>query len=333
LENLFLVHRIPGVVLRSGGLALAASALALLTQAPASATTPTPSATAPHSAAPRTSAPGGISVHATASDGTPVAEAAFTLTDLAGTTAASGTTGADGTLAFPDLSPGVYHLRQTATGSSTVQLAPDQDVVVPDGVTVPVTVTDPFTPAGLTVHLTDSAGKPVSGADIAITSSTGKAVTVTTGASGSAQASLPVTSRTGTPYTVAEQTGPHGAPAHSKPATVRAQPSGLISITLTDTAATTPTTSPTTPPSTDPAAAPAPGNQSTATGPAPEPGPASSTSTTLAASAQHAQLAHTGADATTWLAGTAALLMVIGAGTLSGVRYRRPRNKPGEGKE
>ncbi|SEO73963.1 MSCRAMM family protein [Actinacidiphila rubida] len=331
------MHRPRPLVLRSGALALTATVLAFLGQAPASATTPTPSTSASHSPAPRAVVPGGIGLRVTATDGTPVSGAAFTLTDLAGTTSATAITGPDGILAFPELPAGVYHLRQTATGSATVQPAPDRDVVVPDGVTVPVTVTDPFTPASLTVHLTDRAHQPVPGAAIAITSSTGKAFTLTTGPSGSAQASLPVTARTGTTYTVTERSGPHGAPAHSKPIIVRAEPAGLIAITLTDTTtppttppATTPTTGPTTPASTDPAAAPVSGGRPTTRPSASAAGPSPSTSSTPTASAPRAQLAHTGADGTTWLAGTAGLLMIIGAGALSGVRYRRSHDKPGK---
>ena len=334
------MHRPRHLILRCGAVTLNATVLALLTQASTSAATPAPSPSAPHTAAPRAVVPGGISLTVTATDGTPVSGAAFTLADLAGTTSATGTTGPDGALAFPELPPGVYHLRQTATGSPSVQPGPDHDVVVPDGVTVPVTVTDPFTPAALTVHLTDSARKPVPSAVIAITSSTGKALTVTTGPSGSAQVSLPVTTRTGTTYTVTERSGPHGAPAHSTPATVRAEPAGLTAITLTDTTpppttppATTPTSEPTTPASSAPVAAPVSDGRPTVDPSASAVGPAPSTSSTPTASAPRAQLAHTGADGTTWLAGTAGLLMIIGAGALSGVRYRRSHGKPVKRKE
>lgn len=329
------MHRPRRLVRRSGALALTATVLALLAQAPASATTPAPSPSASHSPKPRGVVPGGVSVHVSATDGTPVSGAAFTLTDLAGTTSASGTTGPDGTLAFPELPAGVYHLRQTATGSAAIQPGPDRDVVVPNGVTVPVTVTDSFTPASLTVHLTDRAHKPVLGAVIAVTSSTGKAFTVTTGRSGSAQASLPVTARTGATYTVTEHSGPHGAPAHSKPVTVRAEPAGLIAITLTDTTTPpiTPTTGATTPASSAPVTVPASGVRPTTSPSASAAGPAPSTSSAPTASAPRAQLAHTGAEATTWLAGTAGLLMIIGAGALSGVRYRRSHGKPIKRKE
>jgi hypothetical protein len=301
-------------------------------QAPASATTAAPGASASHSAAPRAATPGGISLSVTDPDGTPVHGAAFTLTDLAGTASVSGTTGPDGTLPFPDLPAGVYHLRQTATGSASIQPGPDRDVVVPGGVTVPVAVTDPFTPAGLTIHLTDRARKPVPGASIAITDSTGKATTVTTGPSGSAQATLPVTARTGTTYTVTERSGPNGSPAHSKPVTVRAEPAGLLAINLTDTTApptTTPTTGPTTPTPADPAS----GDRPTTAGPHSAAGPTPTATTTPAASVTHTQLAHTGAEGTTWLAGTAGLLMIIGAGALSGVRQRRSHPTPGSEKE
>nr|WSX75880.1 prealbumin-like fold domain-containing protein [Streptomyces sp. NBC_00899] len=334
------MHHPQRLVLRSGALALTATVLTLLTQAPASATTPAPSPTAPRSAMPRVVVPGGISLTVTATDSTPVAGAGFTLTDLAGTTSATGTTGPDGTLAFPELPAGVYHLRQTATGSAIVQPGPDRDVVVPDGITVPVAVTDPFTPAGLTVHLTDRAHQPVPGAVIAITSSTGKAFTLTTGPSGTARASLPVTARTGTIYTVTERSGPHGAPAHSQPVTVRAEPAGLTATTLTDTTvppttppATTPTTGPTTPSFSSPVAAPVAGGRPTTDPSASTAGPAPSTSSTPTSSAPRTQLAHTGADVTTWLAGTAGLLVIIGAGALSGVRYRRSHGKPIKRKE
>jgi len=324
------VHRPRRLALRFGTYSLTAAALALLTQAPASATTPAPSPPAPHSAAPH-AVPGGISVHARATDGTPVSGAAFTLTDLAGTTSASGTTGADGILAFPELSAGVYHLRQTATASASLKPGPDQDVVVPDGITVPVTVTDPFTPADLTVRVTDRAHKPVPGAVIAITDNAGKAFTVTTGPSGIAYASPPVTARTGTAYTVTEHSGPHGAPAHTKPVTIRAEPAGLIAITLTDT--TAPTTGPATPTAADPVAVPTSDGRPTTTGPSPATGPGPTATATLVASATHTQLAHTGAENTAWLAGTAGLLTAIGAGALSGARYRRSHPKATEEKE
>jgi LPXTG-motif cell wall-anchored protein len=268
--------------------------------------------------------PGGISLSVTDPDGTPVDGAAFTLTDLAGTTSVSGTTGPDGALPFPDLPAGVYHLRQTATGSASIQPGPDRDVVVPDGVTVPVAVTDPFTPAGLTVHLTDRARKPIPGASIAIADSAGKASTVTTGPSGSAQATLPVTTRTGTTYTVTERSGPNGSAAHSKPVTVRAEPAVLLAITLTDTAtAAPPADNPTSEPTTPGSSAPTAGSRPTGS-------PSASATVTQASSAPHAQLAHTGAEATTWLAGTAGLLVIIGAWTLLAVRYRHSRGKTGE---
>jgi hypothetical protein len=324
------VHRPARILLRTLATGAGTTILAVLAQVPAFSASPTPSPSTPHSAAPH-AVPGGISVHARATDGTPVSGAAFTLTDLSGTTSASGTTGADGSLAFPELPAGVYHLRQTATASASLKPGPDQDVVVPDGITVPVTVTDPFTPADLTVRVTDRAHKPVPGAVIAITDSAGKAFTVTTGPSGIAHASPPVTARTGTAYTVTEHSGPHGAPAHTKPVTIRAQPAGLIAITLTDT--TAPTTGPATPTAADPVAVPTSDGRPTTTGPSSATGRGPTATATLAASATHPQLAHTGAENTAWLAGTAGLLTAIGAGALFGAHYRRSHPKAAEEKE
>jgi LPXTG-motif cell wall-anchored protein len=323
------VHRPARILLRTLATGAGATILAVLAQIPASPATPTPSPSAPHSAAPRAAAPGGISVHVSATDATPVSGAAFTLTDLAGTTSASGTTGADGILAFPELPAGIYHLRQTATASAALKPGPDQDIVVPDGITVPVTVTDAFTPADLTVRLTDRAHKPAPGAVIAITDSTGNAFTVTTGPSGSAHASAPVTARTGTAYTVTERSGPHGAPAHTKPVTIRAEPAGLIAITLTDTIAP-PITGPATPTAAGPVAVPTSDGRPITAGPSSAAGPGPTATTMPAASATHTQLAHTGAENTTWLAGAAGLLMTIGAGALSGSRYRRSHPKAAE---
>jgi hypothetical protein len=266
--------------------------------------------------------PGGIALRVTGPDGTVVPGAEFTLTDLTGTTTASGTTDAQGSLAFDTLPAGVYHLKQTTTGSTAFQLGPDTDVIVTDGTTVAVTVTDPFTPAELTVHVTDYAHNPLPGAVVAVTDDTGKTLTATTGTNGSAQVSLPVTTRTGTSYTATIRSGPHDAPADSAPVTVRAEPAALVAITLTDTSAS-PTTSPTSTQSAPaPGTTPDEGNPASTGSGAPAP-PASTTAPSQTASAPRAQLAHTGANATGWLTGTAGLLMVIGAGALSGIRYRR----------
>lgn len=332
-EESFLTYRRPGrLMLRSSALGLTTAALALLACTPVNAVTPAPAPPAPRSATPLDALAGSITVHVTAPDGTPVSGAAFTLTDLAGTTATTGTTNPHGDLAFTALPAGVYHLRQTSTGTIAVQAAPDRDVVVPDGTTVPVTVTvtDPFTPAALSIHVTDRTGKPLSGAVVALTDPAGKAITVTTGPSGSAQASLPVAARAGTLYTVTERSGPNGTPVHSRPVAVRAEPGALIAITLTDTTSpviTPPSATQTPRPTGSGASAPAPSGQPTATAPASAAGPSPAASTALSVSAPHAELAHTGADATTWLASTAGLLMIIGAGALSGVRYQRSRDR------
>ncbi|WP_225847251.1 collagen binding domain-containing protein [Streptomyces sp. HPF1205] len=320
------------LTLCTGVLGLTTAALALVVCVPANAATPTAAPSAPHSATPLDVVPGGITLHVTAPDNTPVPGAAFTLTDLAGTTAATGTTDPTGDLAFTALPAGIYHLRQTATGTPILQAAPDQDVVVPDGTTAPVTVTvtDPFTPAALTVRVVDRTGKPLQGAVVALTDPSGKAITVTTGHTGSAQASLPVTARTGTTYTATEHSGPNGVPAHSKPVTVRAEPTARIAVTLTDTttpALTPPTPTPTARPTNSASTPPTP-SLPTATAPVSPPGPTPPASATRNTSASRTQLAHTGADATTWLASTAGLLLVIGAGTLSGARYRRTHNPP-----
>ncbi|MEC3997185.1 prealbumin-like fold domain-containing protein [Actinacidiphila sp. DG2A-62] len=286
-----------------------------------------PSPATPHGGPTRDVLTSGISIHVTATDDTPVSGATFVLTDVAGTTTASGIADADGRLSFADLPAGLYHLRQTATGSAAIQPAADQDVVVPADSTLPtlVTVIDRFTPANLTVRVTDRTGKPLPGAVVAVTDSSGTTLTITTGHSGSAQTALPITNRTGTVYTATERSGPNGAPLHGQHITLRAEPGALVAITLTD--PTTPSTPPTT-------------AATSTTAPTPSATHPTSRASQLSATAQapsasgaptgrvpRAQLAQTGADATTWLAGIAGLLMIVGAGALSGASHRRAQSK------
>ncbi|MER5567199.1 carboxypeptidase-like regulatory domain-containing protein [Streptomyces goshikiensis] len=79
----------------------------------------------------------------------------FSLLDsLNGTKALSGKTNAEGVLRFEGVAPGVWRLKETATGSPIHDLAPDQDVIVTPGQTVKLTIVDPFMSADLTVTKT-----------------------------------------------------------------------------------------------------------------------------------------------------------------------------------
>ncbi|MFJ5546727.1 SpaA isopeptide-forming pilin-related protein [Streptomyces sp. NPDC093225] len=265
-----------------------------------------------------------------------LAGAEFSLLDTVnGTKALTGKTSADGTLRFDGVAPGVWRLKETATGSPIHDLAPDQDVIITPGQTVKLTILDPYKPADLTVTKTDKkTGKPLAGAVINITPASGdtKPVTLTTGKDGTATAKLPVTSRDGTAYTATETTAPDGYQLDSTPVKMTAKPGAPTTAAFTNTKKAQPTQPPTTP-------APTPTNPTTppitpSEKPTSTPEPSTSTSTSAApASTQTTSstsspsptgsLAQTGADSTGWLLAGAGVLLAAGGGALFAVRRHR----------
>ncbi|MCW1097758.1 prealbumin-like fold domain-containing protein [Streptomyces sp. RS2] len=136
--------------------AIAVAAAGTLTWAPAASaepTEPTPSA----SAAAETPAADAGSVEITAKDtaGDALPGAVFLLLDSAGQEAGHGKTDAQGKLTFSDLAPGVYRLKETASGSPLHEVVADQDVIVTPGATTRLTITDPFKAAKVLLQAKD----------------------------------------------------------------------------------------------------------------------------------------------------------------------------------
>lgn len=174
---------------------VAVAAAGTLTWAPAASaqpSEPTPSA----SAAPaETPAPDAGSVEITAKDtaGDMLAGAAFLLLDSAGQEAGRGKTDAQGKLAFPDLEPGVYRLKETASGSPLHEGVADQDVIVTPGATTRLTITDPFKAAKVFLQAKDDkTGKLLPGATVNIGTGDSTLLTLTTSSKGTASGELPV---------------------------------------------------------------------------------------------------------------------------------------------
>ncbi|MEU5148774.1 SpaA isopeptide-forming pilin-related protein [Streptomyces yangpuensis] len=262
--------------------------------------------------------------------------AEFSLLDtLNGTKALTGKTNTDGILRFEGVAPGVWRLKETATGSLIHDLAPDQDVIIAPGQTAKLTIVDPFKPADLTVTKTDkTSGKPLAGAVINITSASGdgKPVTLTTGKDGTATTKLPVAARTGTSYTATETKAPDGYQLDSTPVKITAKPGVPATAPFTNSKKEQPTQPPTTPtpnpttPTTLPATpsdkpiptTPQSPQSSTSAAPTPE-----QTTSSTSSPVPTGYLAQTGADAPGWLLAGAGVLLAAGGGALFAVRRSR----------
>ncbi|WP_406186187.1 collagen binding domain-containing protein [Streptomyces sp. NBC_01006] len=282
--------------------------------------------------------PGTVEIIKKDPDGALLTGAEFSLLDtLNGTKALTGKTNADGILRFEGVAPGVWRLKETATGSPIHELAPDQDVIITPGQTAKLTIVDHFKAADLTVTKTDKAnGKPLAGAVINITPARGdgKPVTLTTGKDGTATTKLPVASRAGTTYTATETKAPDGYQLDSTPVKITAKPGAPATAAFTNTKKEQPTQPPTTPsptPTTPTTPPPAPSDKPTPTTPqTPQtsasasagPTPDQTTSST-SSPAPTGSLAQTGADATGWLLAGAGVLLAAGSGALFAVRRRR----------
>ncbi|MFI7356137.1 collagen binding domain-containing protein [Streptomyces avidinii] len=323
----------------TAAIAVAAVATGALTWAPsasAEAPEPTPSTSAPAPRSMPEPEPGGVEIHKKDPAGATLEGAQFSLLDtINGAKALQGKTGADGILRFEKVTPGVYRLKETDSGSAIHDLAEDRDVIVTPGQVTPITVVDPFKPAELTVKKTDkTTGKALAGAVINIrpSGSGGESVTLTTGEDGTAKAQLTVTARTGTAYTATETKAPAGYQLDSSPVQVTAKPATATTaeFTNTPTATTPPTQQPSKPPTTKPTptpdtsapATPTPDNSSGTPTPSVTP-----TSTATATAGPDGQLARTGAGPTSWLAAAGGLLISGGAVAIWAVRRRRA-NQP-----
>ncbi|MFR9792665.1 SpaA isopeptide-forming pilin-related protein [Streptomyces sp. MB22_4] len=318
--------------------AVAAAVTGTLTWAPtanAQPSEPTPSS----AAAADTPAPDAGSVEITTTDtaGDVLTDAAFLLLDSAGQEAGRGTTDAQGKLTFPDLAPGVYRLKETASGSPLHELVTDQDVIVTPGATTRLTITDSFKAAKVLLQAKDDkTGKLLPGATVNIGTGASTLLTLTTGAKGTASGELPVSSRN-TEFWVKQVTAPAGYNLYAPSKMFTAGPGAPVTVTVTNAkTATSPKPAPSDKPTHKPTGAPSapadkPGSETGGAKPsAPGTGtPDADSSPTpavpesdAAPTTQEGSLAHTGADDTPWIAAGAGLLVVVGAVTLVAVRRR-----------
>ncbi|WP_432104107.1 MSCRAMM family protein [Streptomyces sp. bgisy091] len=324
-------------LLRSAA-AIAVAAAGTLTWAPTASAEPSepipPASTAPT----ETPAPdaGGVEITTTDAAGDALPGATFLLLDYSGQKAGSGQSDANGKVTFPDLAPGIYRLKQTATGSPLHEVVADQDVIVTPGATTRLTITDPFKAAKVLLQAKDDkTGKLLPGATVNIGTGTSTLLTLTTGAKGTVTGDLPVSSRS-TKLWIKEIKAPAGYDLYKSTKTFTADPGAPATVTVTNakTAADhepDPSDKPMHKPTPSPSS---PGKPSSGTGratPSAAASPTPDTDSTPEAvtpaadstpKAQTGSLAHTGADATPWLIGGAAMLVTAGAGALAAAKRR-----------
>ncbi|MFI8489432.1 SpaA isopeptide-forming pilin-related protein [Streptomyces rubrogriseus] len=316
--------------------ALVVAAAGTLTWAPAAnaePSEPTPSASA------ETPTPDAGSVEITTKDtaGDVLPGAVFLLLDSAGQEAGHRTTGAQGELTFSDLPPGVYRLKETASGSPLHEVVADQDVIVTPGTTTRLTITDPFKAAKVLLQAKDDkTGKLLPGATVNIGTGTSTLLTLTTGAKGTASGELPMSSRR-VQFWVKEIKAPVGYDLYKTTKTFTAGPGDPVTVTVTNAeTTTTPKPEPSGKPTHTPTDTPAgPGKPNSGTGrttpsaadsDTPKPDSSSIAATPDGDSTPKTpmgSLAHTGTDATPWLIGGAAALIAVGGGALAVARRSR----------
>ncbi|MFF3976580.1 SpaA isopeptide-forming pilin-related protein [Streptomyces sp. NPDC001828] len=302
--------------------------------ASAHSTEPTPSS----SSTPRNTAEaetGGVAILKKDPGGDVLAGAVFALFDSAGKESAKGKTDAQGELAFKDLTPGVYRLKEVTSGSPLHDTVADQDVIVTPGVDTPLTIVDPFKDASVLLKAKDDkSGKLLPGSTVNIGTGDKTILTLTTGSDGTASGKLPVNSRTGSDFWVKQVKAPEGYEMYKPSKTFKAKPGDPVTVTTTNAKAATtpqPTEKPTERPTEKPTGKPSdrptpdkPGKDEDVSEPSASDTPtADETASNTAAPAPAGSLAHTGSDATPWLLGGAGLLIVVGGGALAVARRRR----------
>ncbi|MFD5161853.1 SpaA isopeptide-forming pilin-related protein [Streptomyces hawaiiensis] len=317
--------------------ALAVAAAGTLTWAPAADAQPSEPASSTASDPAETPAPDMGSVEITMKDtaGDALPAAVFLLLDSAGQEAGRGQTDAQGNLAFPDLAPGVYRLKETTSPSLLHETVADQDIIVTPGAVTRLTITAPFKAAKVLLQAKDDkTGKLLPGATVNIGTDTSTLLTLTTGPEGTAVGELPVSSRKAQ-FWVKETKAPAGYDLYKPTKTFTAGPGAPVTVTVTNAkTASTPKPDPSSEPTHRPTPT-GPQKPSSGTGEATPslsdsdtPAPASSTTAATPASdaapkAPTGSLAHTGADATPWLIGGAAALIAAGAGAFAVARRSR----------
>ncbi|MFC9745294.1 SpaA isopeptide-forming pilin-related protein [Streptomyces niveus] len=292
---------------------------------------PTPSTSGPTKDIPTEAETGGVRILKKDPGGDVMSGAAFTLLDTTGEVAGQGATDARGRLAFDDLAPGVYRLKETSSGSPLHDTVPDRDVIVTPGTTTPLTITDPFKAAKVFLQAKDDkTGKLLPGSTVNIGTGGETVLTLTTGAKGTATGELTVTSRT-TEFWVKQIKAPAGYDLYKPAKTFTAGPGDPVTVTVTNAKNSTGSG---TPPAPDPSDTPAPGepddNENTPTPPGKHPDSDTTApvtdnpepSSTPPAPGADGALAHTGANATPWLVGGGGLLLATGAAAVAVARRR-----------
>ncbi|WP_030861908.1 MSCRAMM family protein [Streptomyces sp. NRRL S-37] len=319
--------------------ALVVAAAGTLTWAPAASAEPSEPSPSASAAPAETPAPDSGSVEITTKDtaGEALPGAVFLLLDSAGQEAGRGTTDAQGKLIFSDLAPGVYRLKETASGSPLHEVVADQDVIVTPDATTRLTITDPFKAAKVLLQAKDDkTGKLLSGATVNIGTGTSTLLTLTTGARGTASGELPMSSRRAQ-FWVKEIKAPAGYDLYKPTKTFTAGPGDPVTVTVTNVKTTTdskpkPSGKPTHTPTDAPSSSGKPNSgtegatQSASGSDTPEPDSSTVAATPVGDSTPKmptGALAHTGADAAPWLIGGAAVLIAGGGGALAMARRSR----------
>ncbi|WP_329074899.1 collagen binding domain-containing protein [Streptomyces niveus] len=296
---------------------------------------PSPSTSVPTQDSSAEAETGGVRILKKDPGGDLMAGAAFTLLDTTGEVAGKGATDARGLLAFDDLAPGVYRLKETSSGSPLHTTVPDRDVVITPGITIPLTVVDPFKPATVLLKTTDDkTGRLLAGSTVNIGSGTTTLLTLTTKANATATATLPVNSRTGETFWVRQTKAPAGYDLYKPSRTFTAGPGAPVTVTVTNTKTSTGAS-----PAPDPSDTPAPGKpdgneSSTPSSSGSRPGSDTTSpvtdnpesSSTSPVPGADGALAHTGANTTPWLAAGGALLLATGTVAVIAARRRRKAN-------
>ena len=334
------VRRLP-----AAALTVAATVTGSLAWAPAAfAQTPDPTPTASTTPSPRAAADsGGVAILKKDEGGDVLAGASFTLYDSTGKKATSDKTDAQGHLAFEDLVPGVYRLKEVSSGSPLHDVVEDQDVIVTPGTDAPLTIIDPFKPASVLLKAKDDkSGKLLPGSTVNIGTGDKTLLTLTTSDKGTATAKLPVNNRTGTDFWVKQTKAPQGYGLDEQQRDFKAKPGDPVTVTVTNvkTHTTPPNPDPSDKPTEKPTGKPTqkPTSGSSAAPATPEPSekqtdtpPPDETPSSSAAPEPDGSLAHTGADAIPWLIGGVGVLIAAGGGALAMARRRRANESADDG--